>query len=333
VDCRAFPLAEFVVGPENRLVAAAVEPLLQATASDYSPLVFCGPHGSGKSHLAQGLAAAWRQRLPKSTVACLTGAEFAQDFAAALAQSRLSHWRQELRAADLFVLDDVDHLAEKPAAQQELLHALDALADRGAAAVVTARAVPTQSTALLSALRSRLSEGLSVTLSLPGPAARRFILDRVAADGTLSKRLVRSLADGLTASVPSLVSAWMELEWQAREEGRTPGGKQVREFVAQREDARMPSLQEIAARTARYFGLKVSDLASPRRPQPLVAARGVAMYLSRQLTDKSYEQIGAFFGKRDHSTVMHGCRRTEKLLRRDRATRQAVAELRRWLST
>jgi chromosomal replication initiator protein len=101
--------------------------------------------------------------------------------------------------------------------------------------------------------------------------------------------------------------------------------------VAARVVAKLPSLRDIACLTAKYFGLKLSDLKSPLRRQPLVTARGVAMYLARQLTDKSLEQIGAFFGGRDHTTVINGCRRTEEMLNRDRSTRQAIAELKKLL--
>ncbi len=129
-----------------------------------------------------------------------------------------------------------------------------------------------------------------------------------------------------------MVAALAELEFTARAADQPVGLQWVQEFVARQSTANMPTLRDIASLTAKYFGLRLTDLKSPLRRQALVAGRGVAMYLSRQLTNKSLEQIGAFFGGRDHTTVLHGCRRTEKLLRRDRGTRQAITDLRKLLA-
>ena len=209
---------------------------------------------------------------------------------------------------------------------------LDALADRQAPVVVTVRSLPTHSTTLSPALRSRLSAGLAVPLALPGPEARRAILEQLTATRglRLSRRTVRGLADVLAGDVPTLVSALLELDLVVRVEGQSIDRRRVRQYLGQR--AHVPSLREIASLTAKYFGLTLSDLKSPERRQPLVAARGVAMHLVRQLTGKSYAEIGRYFGRRDHTTVLHGCRRTESLLARDRTTRLAVAELRRLLN-
>jgi len=327
------PLAEFVAGPENLLAASALRPYLDQTATHYNPLVLHGPHGSGKSHLAQGLSQWWRQHFPGEKVLCLAGSEFAHAYAAAIEDSRLETWRRQTRGVELFVLDDLAQLSLKRGAQQELLHLLDALADRGSLAVLTARTLPTHWPGLLSGLRGRLSAGLAVPLCLPAADTRRAILEKLAAARGLSlpKRTVHSLADGLSVSVPVLISALLELELKARIDGNPVDHQRVRTFVDEHRSAKAYSLRDIAGLTAKYFGLKLSDMKSPLRRQPLVAGRGVAMYLSRQLTDKSLEKIGAFFGGRDHTTVLHACRRTERLLKRDRATRQAVAELKRFL--
>ncbi len=332
-DTLAHPLAEYVAGPENRLADHALRAFMRRETACYSPLVVYGPHGAGKSHLARGLAAWWSEHHPHDPIGCLPAGEFAREHAAATAQHRLDAWRQQKQQLSLFVLEDLGQLASKRAAQHELQHLLDALADRETPVLVTGRSLPMQSVALVPALRSRLSAGLVVPLSLPGPATRRAILERLAkARGlALSQRAIHSLADSLAVNVPTLISALLELELEARTSGRRIDHHRVREFLMQRDNARQPNLRQIASQTAKYFGLSLADLKSPNRRQPLVAGRGVAMYLARQLTDKSFEQIGAFFGGRDHTTVLHGCRRTESLLARDRALRQAVAEVRRLL--
>jgi chromosomal replication initiator protein len=332
---RAHRLSEFVAGPENALAVAAFGPLLDSTSSGFSPLVLYGPHGSGKSHLARGLAEWWRRHAPDAAAECLSGAEFARQYADALSASRLEAWRSKVRGAALFILDDLSQLTDKRPAQQELLHVLDALADNGALVVVTARTFPGQWPVLLPALRGRLSAGLPVPLAFPARAARRAILERFAAARgvSLPAATLDGLAAGLHGSVPMLISAMLELELAASVEGHAVDSKRVRQLVTERTAAVQPTLRQIAGLTARYFGLKIADLKSPARRRTLVASRGVAMYLARQLTTNSLGQIGKYFGGRDHTTVLYGYRRTEELLHRDRAIRQAVAELKKFLAS
>jgi chromosomal replication initiator protein len=324
---------EFIAGPENRLAACALRPYMDRSATHLSPLVLYGPHGAGKSHLARGLAAWWERRYPKARVQCLTGAEFARAHADALSADRLDAWRSSLAALDLLVLEDLGQMVSKRGAQQELLLLLDDLADREALVVVTCRSLPTRLVGLLPPLRSRLTGGTAVPVALPEAATRRALLEKVATVRRLAldRKTIHALADGLTTSVPSLVSALLELELKSRLDGTTVDRTRARQLVAARAAAKMPPLGEIAKRTAKYFGLTLADLKSPARRQPLVAGRGVAMYLARKLTNKSFDEIGSYFGGRDHTTVLHNYRRIEKLLPRDRATRQAIAELRRML--
>ncbi len=335
VNSAALRLPEFVAGAENSLAAVALQPYLERSPASYSPLVLYGPHGSGKSHLALGLADWWRKHFPLATVISLTGAEFAQQYAQALALDRLDAWRAEIRSAQLLVLEDLGELGGKRPAQAELLHALDALAECETPVVITARSLPSHWNTLMAALRSRLSAGLSVPLAYPTRTTRRMILEHLAADRgfPLPRRALDGLADGLAGGVPLLVSAILELELAARTDGEAVDPARVRQLLDRRDQAREITIREIAVLSARYFGLKVSDLKSPQRRQALVAGRCVAMYLARHLTSRSLGEIGKFFGGRDHTTVLYGCRRTERLLRRDRSLRQAVAELKRMLTS
>ncbi|MEX0677933.1 MAG: helix-turn-helix domain-containing protein [Pirellulales bacterium] len=334
-DARAIRLSQFVAGPENALVAAALGPFLDSRATCYSPLVLCGPHGSGKSHLACGLADWWRRHFPDASLVCLTGSEFAREHTAAMAEGRLEAWRAEVRGAGLFVLDDLGELVDKRSAQRELLHALDALSDSGGLVVVTARTLPGHWPVLLPALGGRLSAGLAVSLAFPARPARRVLLQQLAAGRGVSLRpeALDGLAAGLEGGVPTLISAILELELAACAQGQSIDSERVRQFVSERDGAAKPTLRQIAGLTAKYFGLKVSELKGPARRRSLAAGRGVAMYLARQLTNSSLGQIGSYFGGRDHTTVLYGCRRTEKLLHRDRATRQAVTELKKLLAS
>jgi chromosomal replication initiator protein len=337
----------FVAGDENALAHAAFSALLKdrpgtsdfaapvdGEARPFSPLLLYGPHGCGKTHLACGLADWWRERFPQTGVECLTAAEFARQYAAALDEGRLDAWREEIRRADLFVLEELGQLTGKQPAQAELVHTLDALLDREGLIVVTARTLPIHWTTLLPALRSRLSAALSIPLALPERATRRAILAQLAEARRLplSGRALDGLADGVTGGVPLLASAMLELEISARLDGEGIDPARVKKLVAERDTAAAPSLRDIARLTAKVFGLKLSDLKGPHRQRSLVSGRCVAMFLARELTSCSLGEIGEFFGGRDHTTVLHGCRRTEQLLKRDTALRQAIADVKKLLA-
>jgi chromosomal replication initiator protein len=333
VPARGAGLCEFIAGPENRLAGLAVRAVLEASTSDYNPMVLYGPPGSGKSHLARGAADWWRQAYPHSVVVCVTAGELAEQYAAAVHDSDVDAWRTELRKADLVVLEDLSQLAGKKSAQQELWRTIDAVCQRGGFVLITSRTLPNHMTSLVPALRSRLSAGLSVLLSLPGPSARQAILEKLAAARgvRLPKKAVQALAEGLSVPVPALIAALMELELAARADGDEIDLERVKRYVGSFGRSEPLTIRGIAVLTAKHFGLKLADLKSPQRRQAIVCARGVAIYLTRQLTESSLEQIGAFFGGRDHTTVLHGYRRTEKLVKRDAATRLAVNELRKTL--
>lgn len=321
----------FVVGPENRLAEATVARTQalagQADRELLSPLVFYGPAGSGKTHLAEGLAAWWRSARPRSAVQVTTAREFADRLSAVARRGELEKWRGGLRGAELLVIEDVQQLATRRAAQQELWHLLDAAADRGSLVVLTLRGLPSQVQGLLAGLRGRMTAGLVVPLSLPSPATRRALVERLAkARGLqLPARLLAQLADQYGTTVEALCSALAELEGLA---GDGPlDAERWRRLMAASRTRQSLTLRGIATNVAKYFRLRLADLKSASRRQSIVQARGVAIYLARQLTDQSLQQIGSYFGGRDHTTVLNGYRRIERLSKRDPALRVAVEEL------
>ena len=131
--------------------------------------------------------------------------------------------------------------------------------------------------------------------------------------------------------MPELLGALVQLDVPARMDNRPIDAEAVREYLADRKGGRQPRVGDIAALTARYFALKVGELRGSSRRRPVVAARDVAMYLARSLTGMSLQQIGTYFGGRDHTTVIHACRKTETLVESDAATAQAIEQLRQKL--
>ncbi|MHC4177944.1 MAG: DnaA ATPase domain-containing protein, partial [Planctomycetota bacterium] len=322
-------LPEFLAGPENRLVPAAVRSVLDDPSHGYDPLVFCGPSGTGKSHLARGLAAQWKARHQRSRVLCTTAADFGRELAEAVETQALDEFRNRYRKAALLVLEDVDRLAGEDDVQGELVHTLDALLATGRRVVVTAVATPARLPHITPRFQSRLNSGLTVSLAPPVTGTRLAVLQRLARlrNVKLSASAAQMLAEGLPATVPELFDVLAELEVQARLHGGRIDAGAARSFLALRAGSAPARLRDIAATTARSFALRLSELRGPSRRQAVVTARAVAMYMARRFTSKSLEQIGRYFGGRDHTTVMYGCRKTEKLLKTDPAVSQAVQQL------
>jgi chromosomal replication initiator protein len=323
----------FVAGPENHLVEVAVRSVVEGPRNGYNPLVFCGPSGTGKSHLAHGLAAAWKARDRRQRVVCTTAVDFARELADAIETQAVDEFRLKHRGADFLVVEDLGMLATRKSgklnAQEELIHTLDALVAEDRWMIVTASVSPAALPGILPALQSRLMAGLLVPLSPPGIAARLAILEQMAAirDIPLPEAVARVLAEGLAATAPELAGSLLQLAAPAKLQKDAFDLEAARRYVAKRNGKRQPSLHEIALATARHFSLRLADLRSPVRRRALVVARGVAVYLARQLTEDSLERIGGYFGGRDHSTVMHSCRKTEELIGYDPAVREAVEQV------
>jgi chromosomal replication initiator protein len=197
--------------------------------------------------------------------------------------------------------------------------------------VLTAPAAPAEMHALSPQLRSRLSGGLVVPIALPHLQARHEML-RALADQRhvqISEAAISRLAEALEVALPELDGALMFL--QTASEGEPIDEPQVTQYLASRDERQQPTVRSIAAQTAKYFALKVTDLRSASRSRTIATARNLAMFLSRELTADSLMQIGGYFGGRDHATVLHGCRRAEKLLQTDQQMQQAVTRLRQLL--
>jgi chromosomal replication initiator protein len=319
----------FFAGRENLLVEPAVEEVLCRRPAVYNPLVLYGPSGTGKSHLARGMAAAWRGRYPGRKVVSTVAVDFARELAEAIEAQSIEDFRAHWRGADLAVFEDVGDLAGRAAAQGELMRTLDVLLEDGAQVVLTARSAPTDLNGLGAALRSRLVAGLSVPLSPPGPDSRRAVLRQWSKVRRLdlTDPVLELLVAGLEGTVPELVGAMVQLEVPARHAARPIDAGVVRQFLVKRQKVARPQVREIAAATARHFSLKLGELRGPARRRPVVLARDVAMFLTRQLTKESLHAIGQYFGGRDHTTVLHGCGKVEQLLQSDPAVRQAVDQL------
>jgi chromosomal replication initiator protein len=332
-------LRQFVAGPENRLVEVAVFAILEGRGQDgrgphpYNPLVLYGPSGTGKSHLALGMAAEWRIRYGRRSVEVTSAVDFARELADAVETQAVDDFRRKYRKPSLVVVEDIDKLVDKRSsklsAQEELIHTIDVLMNYGRQLVATASEAPSRLGNLLPGLQGRLTAGLSIPLLPPGLETRKALLRRLAQyrELQLPEPVVEVLAEGLQVTVSELYGALVRLEMQIRLDGVKMDPAVARRFLAERDASWRPSLRDIALAAARLFSLNLSDLRGPSRRRAVVSARNAAVYVARQLTRDSFKQIGDFLGGRDHTTVMHGYRKLETALQSDPVIREAVQQL------
>ncbi|MGQ9573856.1 MAG: DnaA/Hda family protein [Thermoguttaceae bacterium] len=322
-------LDQFWVGPENALVPVAVARLLKGQAGAYGPVVFFGPSGSGKSHLAFGLAAAYKARFPDQRVVQNTAVEFARELAEAIETQAVPDFQQRYRRASLLVLDDIDRLAGRQTSQRELSYTLDAILQSGGQIVLTSSVPGEQLSGFIPNLKSRLVGGLTLRLALPGPQTRLAIIEHLAdAVGLkLARQDAQVLAVGLSVPVPGLLDAISTLG-MASGPGGSISAQSVRQYLSVCRSRPAPSLRRITAAAAKRFSLSVAQVRGPLRSRAVTMARHAAIYLARTLTATSLRQIGAHLSGRDHTTVAHGYQKAQSLLESDPVFRCAVEELR-----
>jgi chromosomal replication initiator protein len=317
----------FFAGPENALIRSLVRLVDESIGGPMggnSPLVLYGPRGVGKSALATAIAERRRQNLALESVIVTTGPDFARSLANAVEADSVADYRARHQRCDLLVIDDLQRLANKPAAQQFLVSALDALHKRGSLVIATLNQLPQATAGLKPALVSRLVGGLVVRLALPGPLARRELARQAASRLNLSlddqeiDRIARANDDSTDHYLSAGKIRELVLQLAASHElGPQEQGALQHKAICRR----------AVTLVAKHFALPVSEIRGKTRRQAVADARGVAMYLIRRFTAISYSEIGRLFSYRDHTTVLHACRKVEAQMSSDNDVRTLVDEL------
>jgi chromosomal replication initiator protein len=316
--------------PESHAALEAVDQVLNRVAAGRTvrttnPLVLHGPSGSGKSHLAATLAAELVRRRPESVVAVIPACDFLPHERAE-SHPAVATPGEEL-AADLVILEDVHHLAI--AAVEALVRLLDFRQARGRQTVVTANQGPGHLRRLSTRLTSRLGSGLVIGLLPLSRDGRHEFLKQIAVRRRVSilPEVLEWLAANLIGSARQLVGTVTRLQALARLDGQLATLEQVQALFSEESDCSRGTLERIRQCVGQYFELDPARLQKPDRSRPVLLPRQVGMYLARRLTTMSLKQIGAGFGGRDHSTVLHACRRVERALYGDARLSSLVREL------
>ena len=320
--------------PENRSALAAVERVADGLRTRRSrravnPLFLYGPSGCGKSHLVAALLARAVEQTPDATASLLTARDFELMVRPEEANGP-STAREDLdaaRQADLVVVEDVQQLPERVAEAFALF--VDRRQAREQPLVLTANAGPALLTHLPGRLTSRFASGLVVGVEALSAASRLIVLEELARRRRLevARPVLEWLAENLAGSVRQLDGALTRAETLAAMHGVTLTPDNVTEHFRTEAETHRPTVERIAQRVGRYFRVDPRQMQSASRSRQALLPRQVGMYLARRLTGLSLQQIGAFFGGRDHTTVLHACRKVERALGQDVNLSGAVRQL------
>ena len=304
--------------PENRFAYTAIAGMADASSGSMSPLFIYGPSGAGKSHLARHAAWLAIRRNPRTKILELTGSELAADLAAASAEKAVAAFQRSIRDADLLILEDVQALEGRPESLRQLLSLYDDLAAARVPMVITSRKSPGELQGFPAKLINRFRGGVPALIRLPGEESRVSLLEHFARTRQvpLPQTVAKVLAKQLSVSPRELLAAVLQLEQQSRLKKQALSPAFARQFLDRETLPAAVSLPDIAQSVSRHFRVALAQLKGTSRVQGLVLARQCAMFLSRELTGCSLDDIGQYYGGRDHTTVAHACRRIAELLPR-----------------
>ena len=328
-----FTFNSFVVGVANQFAHAACTAVATKPGRTYNPLFIYGGVGLGKTHLMQAIGLKILESRKNAKVLYVTSERFANDFIDAIQASSLPKFRKKYRQADVLLIDDIQFLGGKERSQEEFFHTFNALFDGHKQIVLSSDRPPSEIANLEDRLVSRFEWGLTAEMQPPDVETRVAILGKKASDMKirLPREIFQFLAERIRTNVRRLEGALMRVaSFVSLNDGKLPDTPQLEQLlkdILQEEARRAITVEQIQKRVAEQFDVRIADMTSKRRPASIAFPRQVAMYLSRELTKHSLNEIGDAFGGRDHGTVLHAHRQVRDRMSKDERLRQLVASL------
>ena len=322
----------FVIGASNRFAHAASFAVAEAPAKAYNPLFIYGGAGLGKTHLLQAIGHYTMSLYPGMQVRYVTSEQFTNEFIDAISNGKQVPFQRRYRDVDVLLIDDIQFLESKERTQEEFFHTFNALHNAEKQIVISSDRPPKQIGQLEERLRTRFEWGLITDIQPPDLETRLAILRKKAVQDNLPvpDDVLELIASRISSNIREIEGALIRVTAFASLQ-RTDVSLQLAQVVLKdlfpgTENSEI-GVSLIMSETANYFGLTIEDLCSTSRTRQLVTARQIAMYLTRELTDLSLPKIGAAFGGRDHTTVIHANNKIAGLMQERPAIYQQLQEL------
>ena len=334
---RTFTFDNFVEGKSNQLARAAAWQVADNPKHGYNPLFLYGGVGLGKTHLMHAVGNHLLAKNPNAKVVYLHSERFVADMVKALQLNAINEFKRFYRSVDALLIDDIQFFAKKERSQEEFFHTFNALLEGGQQVILTSDRYPKEIEGLEERLKSRFGWGLTVAVEPPELETRVAILMKKAdqAKVDLPHDAAFFIAQRIRSNVRELEGALKRVIAHSHFMGRDITIELIRESLKDllALQDKLVSIDNIQRTVAEYYKIKISDLLSKRRSRSVARPRQVAMALSKELTNHSLPEIGDAFGGRDHTTVLHACRKIAELKESDADIREDYKNLLRTLTT
>ncbi len=326
----------FVVGQSNRLAFAGAKAVAGEPGVKYNPLFIYGNSGLGKTHLLHSIARDILARDPQFPLVFVSAQQFAEQFISALQNNRTEQFRRAQRGVGIWLVDDIQFIAGKDKTQEEIFHTFNYLHSLGKQIVLTSDRPPRDIYAMDERLRSRFEAGLVADIQPPDTETRCAILQSKAAQEALALPydVAMYLAESVPGNIRVLEGALTRLVAQAS----VLNAPITTELAAHLVDEHFrpgtllkPSFSQIVNSVSKHFKIPVEEIRGTRRNAPIVHARHVAVFLTREITGDSWKHIGSLFGDRDHTSMMHGYQKINEMMHHDKDVRSTIKQLMRHL--
>ncbi len=332
-----FTFDSFVEGKSNQLARAASMQIAQNPGEAYNPLFIYGGVGLGKTHLMHAVGNLIVASSSDARVVYLHSERFVADMVKALQHNAINEFKRYYRSVDALLIDDIQFFARKERSQEEFFHTFNALLEGQRQVILTCDRFPKEVNGLEERLKSRFGWGLTVAIEPPELETRVAILVNKAAQANvvLPSEVAFFIAKRIHSNVRELEGALKRVIASARFTGRDIDLKFAKEALRDllALQARMVSIDNIQKTVAEYYKIRVTDLLSKRRTRSITRPRQIAMALAKELTSHSLPEIGDAFGGRDHTTVLHACRKVAELKESDLRIAEDFTNLWRILTT
>ena len=313
----SFTFETFVEGKSNHIALAASRQIGDGLKNSYNPLFIYGGVGLGKTHLMHAVGNEILKQDPNKKIAYVHSEKFVSDMVKSLQLGAINEFKQHYRSLDALLIDDIQFFAKKEQSQEELFHTFNSLLEKGSQMILTCDKYPKEIDGLEDRLKSRLGWGLPVVIEPPELETRVAILlsKAMTMDHELNEESAFFIAQKVRSNVRELEGALKRVIANANFTARPITIDLIKDSLKDllAIQARQVSVENIQKTTAEYYNIKMSDILSKRRSRSVARPRQMAMFLAKELTNYSLPEIGDSFGGRDHTTVIHACKKINEL--------------------